>query len=429
MGSLAAAHKGYLYQDIATAYFLARGLVDPVWVTTVDWKFHPDDRFDDLLVAQEDGRRVRLQFKHSDTNVIFSRSFLNSERHALRLDRLIHSWRWDPPQARAHEYRICVTWHTPTEPDDVALLVPLAEPGSFAGASRSFRLAVHTIWPKRGHPLLSSQAWLAKINAQRLDKLTTDSIIAWRNAYVAKGDADPMARKSAERSAASYLRCARSLFTRDVIAALRVKLPMNPFVGVKLKDPGPQRYHSDVSAEWLLKRANQELRNAEPQQFLALFLCLWAGLRRKEADVLMKDQVDFKLGQVHVRRIPYFEPKTEESLRVIDLAPNALAVLQTLLTESSGEFVLAGAEPNPAATYDYYRCDCTWRALHEWLRGKGVRERKAIHALRKESGSLIASNLGIEAARQHLGHRNIRTTSSHYVEKRRRIEVNLALSS
>jgi integrase len=88
---------------------------------------------------------------------------------------------------------------------------------------------------------------------------------------------------------------------------------------------------------------------------------------------------------------------------------------------------LEGSDPHPSATYDYYRCDCTWRDLHAWLRGKGIRQPKAIHSLRKESGSLIASTHGIEAARQHLGHRDIRTTSSHYVDKKKRVEVNLPL--
>jgi hypothetical protein len=37
----------------------------------------------------------------------------------------------------------------------------------------------------------------------------------------------------------------------------------------------------------------------------------------------------------------------------------------------------------------------------------------------------IASNYGIEAARQHLGHRDIRSASSHYVDKKKRIEVRL----
>ena len=81
----------------------------------------------------------------------------------------------------------------------------------------------------------------------------------------------------------------------------------------------------------------------------------------------------------------------------------------------------------PESTYDFYRCDCTWRDLNVWLRKKGIHQTKAIHSLRKESGSLIASTFGIEAARQHLGHRDIRTTSSHYVEKRKRVEVSLPI--
>jgi len=271
------------------------------------------------------------------------------------------------------------------------------------------------------------KAWLAKVDGQPLDLLTPDTVNAWRNHYVAKAGADPVARKSAERSAASYLRCARSLFAPDVISVLRVKLPANPFAGVKLKDPGPQRYHSEINPEWLLACAGRELREREPQQYLALFLCLWAGLRRKEADLLTWEQVDFERGQIHIRRTTHFEPKTEESQREIDMAAEALDVLRRFKQGSVSEFVLEGAPPNSAATYDYYRCDCTWRDLNAWLRSKGIRQKKAIHALRKESGSLIASSHGIEAARQHLGHRDIRTTSSHYVDKKKRVEVSLSM--
>jgi integrase len=272
------------------------------------------------------------------------------------------------------------------------------------------------------------KAWLAKVDAQPLDILSPEVVSAWRNNYVAKAGTDPVKRKSAERSAASYMRCARSLFTGDVLSVLKVKLPPNPFAGVKLKDPGPQRYHSDVSPEWLLVCAERELKKDHPQQFLALFLCLWAGLRRKEADLLMWEQIHFNQGQIHIRRTAYFEPKTEESQRDVDLSPEAVEVLRKFKKGSTCPFVLEGADPNPSSTYDYYRCDCTWRSLHEWLRKKGVRQQKAIHALRKESGSLIASNFGIEAARQHLGHRDIRTTSSHYVDKKKRIEIQLPLS-
>ena len=269
--------------------------------------------------------------------------------------------------------------------------------------------------------------WIERMDSCRLDVLTPDSIAEWRNKYVARAGADPVKRRSAEVSAASILRAGRALFSPDLTRLLRVKLPVNPFEGVKLRDPGPQRYHSDINPEWLLACAERELRQDQPQVFLALFLCLWAGLRRKEADCLLWDQIDFAEGTLHVRRTPYFEPKTEESQRTIDLAPVARDVLRKFKLGNTSEFVMLGGDANPSASYGYYRADCTWRDLTAWLKSKGVRQRNAIHSLRKESGSLIASNYGIEAARQHLGHRDIRTTSSHYVDKKKRVEINIPM--
>jgi len=100
------------------------------------------------------------------------------------------------------------------------------------------------------------------------------------------------------------MRCARSLFTSDVLSMLKVKLHR---VRCRRETEGPwaQRYHSEVNAEWLLTCAERELRTQHPQQFLALFLCLWAGLRRKEADLLTWEQIDFKQGQIHIRRTPH----------------------------------------------------------------------------------------------------------------------------
>ncbi|MEO8613785.1 MAG: hypothetical protein ABI600_01480 [Luteolibacter sp.] len=152
MGNLAAAHKGYFYQDIVTAYFLARSLVERVRTTTVDAKCHACDRFDDLLVCGEEGTKVRRQFKHSDSLIVFERSFLTSETYSLRLDQLIKSWQSDPARVRATEYRICVTWHKPTKKDDLSLLKPSSEPSSFEGQSRCYQLDTDVIWPKRGQP-------------------------------------------------------------------------------------------------------------------------------------------------------------------------------------------------------------------------------------------------------------------------------------
>lgn len=159
---------------------------------------------------------------------------------------------------------------------------------------------------------------------------------------------------------------------------------------MKVKAPGAQRYRSEINPEWLLACAGEELRDSYPQQYLAMFLCLWAGLRRKEADLLTWEQIDFAQGQLHVRRTIYFEPKTDESQRDIDLAPEALDVLRSFRKSSESEFVLDGAEARPEATDDYCRCDCMRRDLNDWLRSKGVLQKKTIHSLRKESGHLSA---------------------------------------
>jgi integrase len=266
--------------------------------------------------------------------------------------------------------------------------------------------------------------WLETINKQSLGILTSESVNAWRNNYVNKAGDDPLKRKSAERSAAGCIRCSRALFSTEIISVLPLKVPENPFTGVKLRDPGPQRYRSTINIEWLLGCAERDLNNVErEQEYLALNLCLWGGLRRKEADLLEWNQIDFKEGQLSVCRTEYFEPKTEESQRTVDLPDEALNTFRKFKKGSASNFVLRGASPNLSATYDYYRCDKVWRALNKWLRGKGLKDIKAIHALRKESGSLIASTYGIEAAREHLGHRDISTTSSHYVSKKARREV------
>lgn len=120
--------------------------------------------------------------------------------------------------------------------------------------------------------------------------------------------------------------------------------------------------------------------------------------KEEEADLLTWQQVAFAQGQIQIRRTAHFEPKTEESQRDIDFSPEAIDVLRAFMKGTHSEFVLEGGDPRPESTYDYYRCNCTWREFQAWLRGKGIRDKNAIHSLRKESGSLIAANFGIEAA-------------------------------
>lgn len=53
-----------------------------------------------------------------------------------------------------------------------------------------------------------------------------------------------------------------------------------------------------------------------------------------------------------------------------------------------------------------------------WLRPQGVESPSPIHELRKHYGSFINEAGGLEAARRHLGHKNVATTSASYVQAR-----------
>ena len=56
-----------------------------------------------------------------------------------------------------------------------------------------------------------------------------------------------------------------------------------------------------------------------------------------------------------------------------------------------------------------------------WLRAKGVPPAKPLHTMRKEIGSIIASEHGIFEASRYLRHSDIRITSAFYADKRKTV--------
>lgn len=54
-----------------------------------------------------------------------------------------------------------------------------------------------------------------------------------------------------------------------------------------------------------------------------------------------------------------------------------------------------------------------------WLRAQGVEANKPLHTLRKEIGSIIASEHGIFEASRYLRHSDIRITSAIYADKKK----------
>ncbi len=149
-GGLAAAHRGYVYQDVATAYFLAKAVAIGAECVIVDRKQYDGDLFDDLTI-EHGGKRSRRQFKSSaDADKQFAEEVLKTKTSDLRIDDIVHCFlkAADNP---ADEYRICSTWAVPTDPEVARLLSPCdAEPSFDGHATKLFRLNVEEIWPDGG---------------------------------------------------------------------------------------------------------------------------------------------------------------------------------------------------------------------------------------------------------------------------------------
>lgn len=88
---LGPAHKGYLFQDIVTAIYLARGILNPESTITVDSKHFANDRFDDLRIDLG-ATKIVTQIKHGKSTREFETSDLTQDRSGLRIDYLYDSW-------------------------------------------------------------------------------------------------------------------------------------------------------------------------------------------------------------------------------------------------------------------------------------------------------------------------------------------------
>lgn len=264
--------------------------------------------------------------------------------------------------------------------------------------------------------------WRKRIDSVRLDRLSPAAIDAWRVAYVNEAP-DALKRKARSVTAASYIRNAKGAFARKIVA--RVTVPNGTRPGVILPPVLPlagvtapattRRFRPEVSALALYQAAMTDLA-AEPDTLAAFLLLICGGLRRSEADLLPWAHVDLAAGKITVAATAYFSPKTEEGERVVKLPPPVVAFLAGRREAApKAEFVLHGIAPRPDSKSVFYRATA-WPRLTAWVTAKGVTARTPLHELRKHSGSLVYAVGGIEAARRHLGHRKVTTTSASYLD-------------
>ena len=266
------------------------------------------------------------------------------------------------------------------------------------------------------------KAWVAAIDAMPLEELTADKIRAWKRVYVSRAGHDELARRRATVSCNSYLRRARALFSkRKVLDKLRsISLPaILPFDGVELEPRTDQKFYgAGVEPLELLRAAIAELAGDRVEELKVFLLGLGLGLRRKEIDLLEWQSFDFIAGTVRIMPTKWYRLKTNESASELPVEPEILELFRGWRARATGEFVIESFRSPKATDYQHYRCEEVFCALLGWLRARGVRGNKPLHALRKLYGSALADLHGLAVASSGLRHADLRTTAGFYVDRR-----------
>lgn len=303
---------------------------------------------------------------------------------------------------------------------------------SYARALRTLASDIAGIGEKsKFDPINGASQWRAKVDAVPLSMLTPAAVVEWRNRRL-----KAVSRNSAKNSMAvtvnSVLRCSKALVSNKVrrFVAEKLELP-SPlwFEDVPMVPEPSLRYNSKIDQAKLIAQANAELRNQQPELFKAFLLCFVLGLRRSEADNLLWKQFDLNAGTLTVCDTEFKKLKSKDSNGVLRIEQSVLAILKELRADSKGVFVLEAPGTEEAAEGKKrspgYRAETTFAALIKWLRKMGVKGNRPIHTLRKEIGSIIASEQGIFAASRYLRHSNVSITSKLYTDAKTTISAGL----
>jgi hypothetical protein len=269
--------------------------------------------------------------------------------------------------------------------------------------------------------------WLDKIDAQKLSVLTPQKIQAWKRSYIARADQSQVAQRKARIAVNSYLRRARSLFSKKITRHLTFPVS-NPFIGVDFEPRQSTRYQSSIDLTKLIAAARKELSTDDPECFKILLLGAMAGLRRHEIDLLPWTAFQWDKNVIRIAATRFFHPKSEDSVGDVQVDPEMMEIFRGYHARAlGGEFVVESwIKPRPAVTtYEHYRCGAHFERLAQWLRKHGVRAARPLHELRKEFGSVLNEAHGIHVASRSLRHAQLTTTAAVYVDNRRRATIGL----
>jgi integrase len=281
--------------------------------------------------------------------------------------------------------------------------------------------------------------WLARIDAAPLRLITPAAAANWKVAYLARGKDDPQHRLQVNRSFNAALRHCKSLFRSEVVEQpnFGVKVPRFPitlaqsgareiywFEQLKFEKYGSMKFRAPdgVSVEKLVTAARSELRKSFPESYKLLLLCLCAGLRRSEADLLLWSQLRADDNSITIEMTKYLQPK-HDSGGTVYVDSLLMQELMSFKPEAKGEFLVESDRGFVRAVDYRYRCAPHWRTLMRWLGTQGITVAKKIHELRKLFGDSIVKRSGIFAGSAQLRHSSIQMTASHYADPRQRAVI------
>ena len=312
-----------------------------------------------------------------------------------------------------------------------ATQVSSARRQTLEGYAKALRLIVGQIRKIKGDGKFDahkggSAKWRARVDAVLLDSVAPADVLAWRNKRIRDAEGDPLAKRRAVITTNSLIRNAKGLFGKKLLpfVAQSVTLPSPlTFDGVPLEKSPSLRYISRMDPYAILAKAKEELAEAEPEQFKVMILALVCGLRRAEIDNLLWRAFDFAGSSMRVESSEFHELKSEDSAGKMDLDTDTLALFHGYRAKKpTAVFVIESPlKHDHKAKAGRYRCNPVFNKLLAWLRKNGVDGHKPLHTLRKEIGSIIASEHGIFEASRYLRHADIHITSAFYADKRKTI--------
>jgi integrase len=164
----------------------------------------------------------------------------------------------------------------------------------------------------------------------------------------------------------------------------------------------------------LVDKARRELKPVDLPAYLGFVLCIGAGARQQEAAWarwrhMTPQGILWESSDAH-------ETKSGRS-RLVPVGPKLMGEILSFRPPgiSGDEFVIQ--ENAPVAMRS--KCPAVrampiFKRLAQWLRANGVKDQKPVHVLRKIFGSLVATQEGLFAARDLLGHSTVRVTEASY---------------